>query len=305
MNLSISSFKSAYRSVYHSVWTRPAIAGCLLLALYQGLIWLGAIPPSSGINQWQENVIHAERYLYSRDPVALVLVGSSLAANLDLTGMGTETVNLGMAGGCSQTGLAVVRERQPYPEAVLVEINQTLDRGLDQEFMTRLTHPVLRPIRQLLSSFRAEYTPVSVFVSLLQGTDPPEILPPEQITNSPLRQQEMARLLSENERDLETQLRDLLHQEAAVIRAQIDQLEAEGLTVILFEPPGEPVLQNTPRQRAIATQLQAEFPQSAYTWLPQPEGEWLTSDGLHLTPQEVQRYRDWLRQQPMVQTMIQ
>ncbi|NEO82743.1 MAG: hypothetical protein F6J87_00545 [Spirulina sp. SIO3F2] len=279
------------------VMVRPAIAGLLLLILYQGLIWLGAIAPSPGINQWQENIIHAERYLYQRQSAPLVLVGSSLAANLELADLDPAAVNLGMAGGCSQTGLAVVLQRQPLPATVLIEINDTLDRQLDQDFVRQITQPILRPIRQGFSSFRGEYTPLSVVVSWLKGSDPPEIVPPDVTTASPLRQQEIERLTAENQAAPEPNFVNLLDQEVTVIKQQIAQLEKAGVEVILFNPPIEAELQNTPRQRVIHEELRSQFPKSRYRWLPDALSDWLTSDGLHLTPQEVERYTDWLGEQ--------
>lgn len=273
---------------------RPAIAALLLLALYQGLIWAGAIAPSPGINQWQENVIQAERYLYNRKAAPLVLVGSSLAANLDLEALDPAAVNLGMAGGCSQTGLAVVRRRRPLPQQVLIEVNETLDRRLDQDFITRLTQPILRPIRQVFSSFRGEYTPLSVVVSWLKGADEPEVTPREAIVASPLRQQEIKRLVQENQRPPDAQLTALLDREAQTLRTQIQQLENRGVAVLLFNPPVESVLQDTPRQAAIQAQLRSQLPPDQYHWLPDAAGDWLTSDGLHLTPQDVTQYMDWL-----------
>lgn len=279
------------------VMVRPAIAGLLLLILYQGLIWLGAIAPSPGINQWQENIIHAERYLYQQQPAPLVLVGSSLAANLELAELDPEAVNLGMAGGCSQTGLAVLLQRQPLPETVLIEINDTLDRQLDQDFVRQITQPILRPIRQGLSSFRGEYTPLSVMVSWLKGSDPPEVVPPDVTKASPLRQQEIERLTAENQVAPEPEFVTLLDQEVTVIKQQISQLEKAGVEVILFNPPIETELQNTPRQRAVQGELRSQFPDTQYRWLSNAPGDWLTSDGLHLTLQEVERYTNWLGEQ--------
>lgn len=300
MSLSTSNSSPASSSPTPRGWRvmlRPAIAGLLLLMLYQGLIWLGALPPSPGINQWQENIIQAERYLYSRGTAPLVLVGSSLAANLELAALDPAAVNLGMAGGCSQTGLAIVLQRQPAPQQVLIEVNDTLDRQLDQDFVQQITQPILRTVRQGFSSFRGEYTPLSVVVSVLKGSDPPELVPPEVTKSSPLRQQEIDRLSAENQVSPEPEFMALLAQEVAVIKQQIAQLEAAGVEVILFDPPIEAELQATPRQRTIRQELRSQFPAADYRWLSDAPGDWLTSDGLHLTRQEVERYTDWLREQ--------
>lgn len=294
MSLSTSNFESQRGSSWRMM-VRPVLAGVLLLALYQGLIWAGAIAPSRGINQWQENIIQAEGYLYSGQPASLVLAGSSLAANLDVDAIAPEAVNLGMAGGCSQTGLDVILRRQPVPKRVLIEVNDTIERQLDQDFVTRLTQPILRPLRQVFSSLRGEYTPLSVLVSLLKGQDSPDIKSPETIQADPLRQQEIDRLATENQPLPDAEFQILLAQEIAVLKSQIQALEAAQVEVLLFNPPVEPALQNTPRQKAIQAELRSQFPESQYNWLPDAPGDWLTSDGLHLVPQEVERYTNWLR----------
>ncbi|MDB6073668.1 MAG: hypothetical protein JWO89_1308, partial [Verrucomicrobiaceae bacterium] len=69
------------------------VACIAVLACWQVLIWCHGVTPSTGIHQWEDNVIRVERFAdkAQRDrPV--VLVGSSLMARLDAAKIGSSVV---------------------------------------------------------------------------------------------------------------------------------------------------------------------------------------------------------------------
>ncbi|MEM9540570.1 MAG: hypothetical protein AAGA60_13845 [Cyanobacteria bacterium P01_E01_bin.42] len=308
MNLSTSNSKKTKggRKIFSF---RPLIACLLLLALYQILIFGGVIPSSDGINQWQSNVIQAQRYWYDRSKDSqLVMVGSSLMANIPAETMGKKVINLGMAGGCTQTGLEIVARSNQTPEIVLAEINDTLERQRDRDLLASLNHPLLSPLRRYFAIFREEYKPISVLVSLLRGSDREEDIEIEDIEvanieveeesdlSSELREQEIERLVRENNISLPPNLKILLEGEASQIEQQVKALEQKGIRVVFVDIPRETEVTKTPRQQEVASLMRSLFPPSRYDWFEVPVGQWRTSDGLHLIPKEVNRYTLLLRQ---------
>lgn len=65
----------------------------------------------------------------------MVMVGSSLAANLDVEDMGEGVKSIALGGGASQTGLEIVKKSNSKPRIVLVEINDTIAREVDKDLV--------------------------------------------------------------------------------------------------------------------------------------------------------------------------
>jgi hypothetical protein len=278
---------------------RPIVAALLILSLYQILVFGNIIPSSDGINQFQTNAIKAERYVYDINPeLKLAIAGSSLANIINPNYIGTNVANLGMAGGSTQTGLAIIQHAKVKPSIVLAEINSTIDRKIDENLVSTLFNPFLSFLRITLPIFRQEYRPVSVFVSALKGKESESSLATRQdFQDTPLRQQEIQRLIQENSNLMTEDYAELLQQQIAVIKTQIATLEAAGSRVILFELPGEPKVQETAKYQQIHDFLRSRFPADRYEWLPEPSRQdWITSDGLHLIRPDAKDYGAFLRE---------
>jgi len=279
---------------------RPFIACFLLLVLYQILVFGGAIAPSNGINQFQTNTIKAQRYLHDRqNDLQMVLVGSSIANNIQAEYIAPPVVNLGMAGGCAQTGLEIVRENTLKPNVVLVEMNSTIERGEDRELVEALFNPFWRLVRDRFSIFRQEYRPVSAFVDNLRKENRKSTnLSRESIQDSPLRQKEIERIVAENSSQLPEELKAKIEKEAEVIKSQIADLEQAGIQAILVEFPGEKVVKQTVRYRQVRELTRSLFPRDRYQWLPDPpDRDWIASDGIHLIAPDAQVYGAFLKEQ--------
>ncbi|MEC4984236.1 MAG: hypothetical protein SAK42_09065 [Oscillatoria sp. PMC 1076.18] len=277
---------------------RP-IAICLfLITLYQVLIWGGLIPPSSGINQQQENTIKAENYIYDRQlNPELVLVGSSMAARLDAQTIDSNAFNLAMGGISSQTGLAIVQDKPQKPALVLIEINNTIERGANQDLLSSLYNPLFYYLRLLLPMFSQQYQPVSVFVDWLRGEDSQQGTTIEQV-NPEIRNQLIAGYLESWNNNLPDELAQKIRIEAEEIKDVISELRGEGVQVALFEMPIAQPLTNTIQQQQTRKLLKELFPNNNYLWLePPPEKDWITTDGIHLVVSEAQEYGDFLKKQ--------
>ncbi|MBZ8181889.1 hypothetical protein [Oscillatoria salina] len=298
MPSSTSSFSFPLKIKWGQRIIRPLAICLFFITLYQVLIWGGLIPPSSGINQQQENIIKAENYVYDRQlNPELVLVGSSMAARLDAAAITQNAFNLAMAGISSQTGLEIVAEKPQKPDLVLVEINDTIERGANQDLLSSLYNPFLYSLRLLLPMFRQEYQPVSVFVDWLRGENNPQGTTKEQV-NPEIRAQLVENYQTEWNHGLPEDLEQRIRIEAEEIKNTVSQLKELGVEVILFEMPIEETLANTVRQKQVQKLVRDLFPNNNYRWLqPPPEKDWITTDGIHLVVSEAQKYADFLKQQ--------
>lgn len=247
-------------------------------------------------------MIKAERYVYSSTPSEVVLVGSSIAARINPKYVGTHVSNLAMAGISSQTGLDIVQQVAKKPPLVMIEINDTIQRELDQEFIEHLYHPLFHRLRSYLTIFRQEYQPVSVFIDLLksrknQGRTDEEIDSQEMITPE-LREKIIARHIAAQSQPLDEQSRAKITEQAGLIQAQIEQIEQEGVKVLLFDLPGEPRVKNTQQQQQIETLVKELFPPERFAWMPAPsQKDWVTTDGIHLVNSDAKEYASFIQQQ--------
>lgn len=281
----------------------------LTAALYQTAIWSGRVPPSRSGTQWDDNLIRAQAYsLTPARPNEIVLVGSSLTANLPVQGIGPAAINLGMAGGSAQTGLELVESTPGTPQIVLVEINETLTRPADKHLLWTSENAAWRQACLRFSALRAEFRPVSVALSALRSWkqrragraadqsegDTGPLTPAQE----KLRQRLIAQNLAREAAPLSASDAQALRVAARQARIRVDQVGRGGARVALFSPPGETAKERMPRQQQIRALLRVEFPPSRYRWiLTPPNFHGATHDGAHLIPADARRYAAFLRAQ--------
>jgi hypothetical protein len=295
--------KLSFRSIL-----RPVLVCLFILSFYQVLVIGRVIPPTDGISMVQENRIKAQRYAYTpKSDLKLVMVGSSLTANIKAKEVGNGVINIAMGGGASQTGLELLEKSQKNPSRLLVEINETISRKLDNEIIDSIYNPLLYWTRFYLPMFREEYQPVSILIDNLKNRSKPK----EQLskvemdkkeirfTNPELTEQSIKRLLSERNQPLSEEEKSQYTQKAELIKSQIKAIEKNGNTrVFLFDIPLEPKVFESPRDRDVRALMQQLFPPNTYQWLSFPPArEWRTNDGIHLIRSDAQDYALFLRQQ--------
>ncbi len=280
-----------------SLVIRPLLVCIAFLSLYQGSIFYGFLPSSEGINQWQANITKAEKYIYSENSnSSIVLAGSSLTNNLPTKYFSSQVANLGMSGGSAQTGLEIVRRKQTKPRLLLVELNDTIGRKLDNKLVNPLFHPLTSFLKLYLPMFRQEYRPTSVLIQYLeneykQKNRMDDRQDEKQVVNSDFRLKMIKRLVENRNAELDTQQKQLILEQAEFIKAQITDLQKDVVRVILFDIPGEPVVDNTIKQKQIRELIKTLFPKSSFEWLPElPSRKWVTSDGIHLVQSNAREY---------------
>jgi len=303
MNLSTSSSNFRHKfHLYRFIW-RPVIVCLFLVTLYQTLVAGSVVPSSNGINQWQFNLVKAERYIYdTKSDIKLAIIGSSIANRIQPEYISPNVANLAMSALSSQIGLEIIKRSKLKPSLVLVETNETIYRGLDTKTIDYLYHPLFYFIRSYFSIFRQEYQPVSVIINYVKtikengnnSTDKDL----KQIGNPRVRQSLIAQLVQLRNKPLTEELENKIRIEAEKLKVQIAEMKKEGVRVVLFNIPGEPGVEETIQVRQINKLIEGLFPKDSFEWLPKPlERNWVTDDGIHLIDSNAKKYGIFLRKQ--------
>jgi len=289
-----------------SIW-RPVVIFLFLMSFYQVLVSGGVLPASDGASLMQNNIVKAQRYVYQDDSdLKMVIVGSSLAANLNVKHIGEGVKSIALGGGSSKTGLEIIKRSKSKPPIVLVEMNDTIGRKIDADLLDSLYHPIFYWMRQYLPMMREEYRPVSVFINSLKSRSQQnqKMMTREELDSlegrniTPELSQKAIQMTVDvestplSEKDAET-----MKQEAELIKTQIAEIKKNiGAKVVLFDIPLESRVNAAIRRKQVRELAKKLFPPDRFEWLPPPkEREWRTNDGVHLIRSDARDFAESLR----------
>ncbi len=301
--MKLANFKSIEHPIFYSLLTTLA-----LLITYSLLGSIRLLKPSTGVNQWQSNVIRVQNYAHQQHQKSeIILVGSSIAANIPTELIGDKTITLALNGGCAQTGLEAVIRQAVKPKILLVEINNTIVRKVDRQLIESNYNPILYTVHHYLPSFREEYKPSSQLVLRLEelrskfkqgdrAAQRPKSDRQGTTEHSNLAGQILTQAIQDNSRSLSAAEKSNLRTEAQYIKSQIAKLERDGTQVILFNAPGDYQLQNTLAVKQTQVLMKELFPEPNFDWIPAPPPrQWVTGDGVHLIKSDAIVYASFLR----------
>ena len=287
---------------------RPILIFLFLMSFYQVLVSGGVLPAGEGATQRQNNIVRAQRYVYQDDSdVKMVIVGSSLAANLNEKHIGESVKSLAFGAGASKTGLEIIKRSKSKPQLVLVEINDNnFFRKLDSDLLDSLYHPIFYWMRQYLPMLREVYRPVSVFINCfksrsqqnLEGMSREELDRLESRNVTPKLSQKAIQTAVDNaSQPLSEKEAETIKQEADLMRKQIAEIKKNtGAKVVLFDIPRDSRVNATLRIKQVRELAKKQFPPDRFEWLPPPkEREWRTNDGTHLIRSDARDFAEFLR----------
>jgi len=286
---------------------RPVLIFLFLMSFYQVLVSGGVVPASDGVSVNQNNIVRVQRYVYQDDSdLKMVMVGSSLAANLNIKHIGEGVKSVALGGRSSQTGLEIVKRSKSKPRLVLVEINDTIIRQIDSELLDSLYHPIFYGMRQYLPMLREEYRPVSVFINYLKSRSKQnkklmsrealDSLEGRNVTPE-LSQKAIQATVDIQSKPLSEKDAKNMKQEADLIKNQIAEIKKNsGAKVVLFDIPLESRVNATLRKKQVRELAKKLFPPDRFEWLPPPkEREWRTYDSIHLIGSDARDFSEFLR----------
>lgn len=254
-----------------------AAVAALSFAAYAAFVQFAPFTVPGVQNQIDTNMMRAQNFLAGHAPT--ILVGSSLTYRLPPALLGTEVANIGMVGGSSLTGLAIVDGSGLRPKLVLVETN-LLERPLDRTAVQAQLRFPERFLRRHLRVFRTGYDPANLLWRGLarlthQDPDAEAVLTPQAAHQFYIDQQKFKSHPPEA-----VGFEHNLKRTADLVAS----LQARGIRVGFFEMPIDPGLTNTPADTMIRRETLRTFPPGRYCWLHLAiAGGAHTLDGVHLT----------------------
>ena len=260
---------------------------CIVLFIIHTVIVV--YEPSIGMatNQWQDNAIKAQQFMYAPN-ADTVMVGSSLSARIIRDSI--PFVKSISFGGCAvEDGLKIILSKNYTPKYVLVETNVVF-KGGNQKLISETTEGIIPKLRSFIPSLREQYEPICIFISLMKRSI--NLTPQGAMVNINLLNKSINRMKEGDEPLQQEKIQERLHE----IKRLINAIESGGTQFIFFEMPVNEQLLHLKSYDQTRTVLQKEFPKDKYCYLPSDTAKYLTTDGIHLDFDGAQRYSHYFRE---------
>jgi hypothetical protein len=243
---------------------------------YSWLIKQMAVPITTGQNQYQENRLKAENYVFNRPPCSAVILGSSLSDGLKEEYFEVPVCNLAFGGGSALWGGPIVLSSLERPQVVLIETNVLVP--VNQEFMASLKAEPSRSLKNASPLLRQASQPVTQLLNWLRKKIPPPVKTVDPAQAETWIQYYVQSYNQFHEKDKESFQKNLKDMEE-----MIRELTASGIQVIFYRMPVDPRLLQTEKLQWENEQWSVFVSRSGTTFIDLPvSAETITKDGLHL-----------------------
>lgn len=250
---------------------------------------------SNSQNQWQENIVKAQHFIYTDNDIKNIIVGSSLSNRLLMDSL-KGFYNLSLLGQNIYDGLYILTKKNKIPNYIYLEMNIVLGKE-NNSFKSSLYSPILYNVRRIIPSLRDEYQPVgqisSIMMSLLNKIQPNSKLLQTPTINSNIFNKLLDIKINEYSKIPDEKV---LIDRFSVIKRYVTELEKKGAQVIFFEMPVNEKLCNLPMASIIREYFYKTFPIDKYKYIPSPDCKsYITRDGIHLGPEEAIKYTRYFK----------
>lgn len=243
--------------------------------------------------QQRANYVRAQQFVHDSPASANVVVGSSMANELNPEILGPGFVKLTFPAGGSFTGLDIIHQTGKRPPVLFIEIN-TLLRDSDKGLAEEATSPWRRKLRDASPVFKEEGRPSNFQVGFLNAWVSRICHGVTKVLNGgkkaePAAQQPVDASVMENVMRANREHLDRPPSEADLSARTkrlgdiVDALTKAGTKCVFFEMPFDPTLMDLAEPLAVRKAMVARFPHDRHTWLHiDLGGDYQTSDGIHL-----------------------
>lgn len=279
---------------------RSIIIALAMVVLYNLLLLSPRVRSLYSVqSQWQNNLITAQRYELANPAPQIVIVGSSLAANLPSKQLEPEIYNLSFAGGSAFTGLELIEAAKVKPKIVVIEMN-VLGRKSDRDIIQNASRPVFSCVRVHSLAFQEQWQPANLLGGRITRTPLEKLCglkvrfaSDKQHTNPDMFNRLLTIVQTNNSTPLEpARMADQL----ATLRKHVETLEKEGVRCVFLEMPVDSTVASLPRCTSIRAKVLEEFPVTRYQWInPDRNHAYATTDGQHLQHNEAQTFATYVR----------
>lgn len=289
----------------------------ILICCYECIIRSWNPSLKAGITDWQKNLERAEEVIYSPNHIERlkgnVIVGSSLARRLVMDTLSTFT-NLSFSGLSVYDGLNILEELKVVPDTLLVELNVVTRRD-NFTFTNELFKYPISNLRWNLESLRTKNQVVgltskyvtSVIVNFQNIISTKSIVKKKIITRNNIENGVSGELMySSNYEPIDNSAKGIFQQYSTVdsngvlmateyLEERLDFFIRNGSKVIFFEMPVNRYCAELPFPSFNRSVIRNIFSADKdYSFIERDTSEYLSTDGVHLSPLEAQRYTQFL-----------
>ena len=296
---------------------------CLVLLFIYDLsirVFFSHLPVQSE-NQWSTNVITVQDLAARPTTPHTILIGSSLSARMDLGSLNDEVFSLTLAGKSTLDGLQILERTGHIPNLVLLETN-VLTVLSDTTFIDQMFWEPMHTLRQYLPVLSERYRPLNNLRILLLspiailmdipgsaftfwrkalGNNDRETRPKVTDYGTPVSRNNSIFSESVNwevKKYSVVPTKEVTQEAISQLREFVDILRSRGSAVVLFEMPMHPDVCAAAGVVHIRRAVRLSLPSETYLQLPSPEcNNYKTTDGLHLSVEEAQRFTEFLYQE--------
>jgi hypothetical protein len=241
----------------------------------------------------QQNIAKVQELCYSQSTPDVVILGSSLAANIThFAPLPPRWYEMGIVGSGPLTGAQILLRSGRLPSCVVIESN-FLIRPVDQELVSSLFLPGLYQLRGMMPELRQTNQPHLLFLRWLQPpASQPASDPPMRKSNDVFSNEAYQRFVQPLTRPLSAEKLDAA---MAALRQTVSELEAAGVQVVFAEFPESSEVMESIQYRTIRQSVLSQYPPTRYAWIcPDDPRNYRTSDYLHMIPSSCVRYTSYL-----------
>ena len=225
--------------------------------------------------QWQDNVIKAQQFIYA-EKSDTVMVGTSLSARIIRDSI--PTVKSVSFGGCAvEDGLRIILSKGDLPRFILAETNLFFLDG-NPELVSKMTEGVMPMLRRWIPSLREQYQPICMLASMMASAADINPQAGTSTVDMDLLNESIEHHIKYDwqmpEPQAETRMGDM--------KRLVEMFEAKGTRVLFFEMPVNERLTHLKRYDQTRELMQKTFPADRYTYLPFDTTRYVTTDGEHL-----------------------
>lgn len=260
----------------------------LIHSIYVRKSFFVGYPPQQ---QWQENTIKAQNYLYDNSHKSdYIIVGSSLSNKLISDSL-PEFCNLSFAGKSIFDGFEIVSKKKKSPSFLFIEMNFVLRRA-SKNFTAPIISVVPYFLKEHMPSLRDQYEPTSLLGSklILPLVDwsitilkPKSPSPADNITDG--KNQDIFKKMlniqvqAYNENPADSTINNAMKN----MKDWVLYFQKRKVTVVFYEMPVDNQLKDLIGARRVRDAFITYFPPTQFLYLRNLDGKDLkTMDGLHL-----------------------
>lgn len=277
---------------------KSIIVAIILLASYEVILRISVLPWDSSQNDKSANLITAQDYLYNFSAKEIstdtVILGTSISRKLITQALGDHFINLSFNAWTAYDGFGVIKSSRSQPACILIETNY-LKSTVVQPELAGILEPISYYSAKILKSMRIANQPAGLLLGWGKSRMQTQIeaLRDKKREDTVLYHLNLRQYIKEmNEKTPDS----ILAKRFSILKTMVEEFKKKQTTLIFYEVPIDPELQNTNSMTEFRKYFDLYFPRNEYKHISLPEkNNYVYSDGIHLTRGSALAYTLYLK----------